>query len=171
MTVGTNSYGNAAQVAILTKRFTVNGSFTTTSTPTLTEVEGFLDTVSAWLNTALAKNGFVVPVTQADVKTVLAGMAVEAAGDLVCAANSSGRFFTEKALERGLDPLRVLRRELSDAIEEQASGFEALGASRTESKLGTIGFKDGDESGDEVSPLFERKAFGNKNREWDATGD
>lgn len=162
MAVGANSYGTAAAVAVLTKRFTVNGSFTTTSTPTLTEVESFIDTVSAWINTALARNGFAIPITQADVKAVLAGMAVEAAGDLVNAANSSGRFYTEKALERGLDPLRILRREISDAIDEQATGFEALGASRNISRLGTICFRDGDDAGNDVEPLFTRGAFGNK---------
>lgn len=164
MTVGANSYGNADDVAALTRRFTANGSFTTSTIPTLAQVEGFLDTMSAWLNVCLARNGFKVPVTQADAKEVLAGMAVEAAGDLVQAANSSGRFFTEKALERGLDPLRILRRELSEAIDQQSVGFEALGAERTEGKLGSIAYRDSDEDGDEVQPLFQRKGFGGSNQ-------
>jgi hypothetical protein len=104
LTTGTNSKGTAADVAALTKRFTVNGAFTTTSTPTLAEVESFIDTVSAWINTALAKAGFTVPITQADVKTVLAGMAVQAASDLVQAANSSVGFSLKRLWKGGLTP-------------------------------------------------------------------
>lgn len=163
MTVGANSYGSAEEVAALTRRFTANGSFTTSTIPTLAQVESFLDTMSAWLNVCLARNGFKIPVTQADVKKVLAGMAVEATGDLVNVANSAGRFFTEKALERGLDPLKTLRRELSSAIDDQASGLEALGAERIEGKLGSIAFRDSDEDGNEVQPLFQRKGFGGTN--------
>jgi len=164
MTVGTRSYGSAEEVAALTRRFTANGSYTTSTIPTLTQVESFIDTVSAWINNSLARNGFAVPVTQADVKLILAGMAVEAVGDLVQAANSAGRFFTEKALERGLEPYRTLRREISDSIDQQAAGFEALGAQRAEGKLGQIAFRDSDEDGNKVEPLFQRKGFGGSNR-------
>jgi hypothetical protein len=171
MTLGANSYGSVADVAALTKRFTLNGEFTTATTPTLAQVEKFLDTASAWINTYLAENGFTIPVTQADVKIVLDGLAVEAAADLVQVVNSAGRFFTEKAVERGLDPYRILQREVSGRLAEMATGFEKLGAARSESKLGTIACRDTDENGDEVTPIFQRNAFGNKFKDWNASND
>jgi hypothetical protein len=171
MAPGANSYGTAAEVAALTKRFTANGSFTTSTNPTLVEVEKHLDTASAWLNTALAKNGFKIPVTQADVKLVLAGWAVRAASDLVQYANSYGRFFTEKALERGIDPLRILARELAQEIEDAAAGFEALGAERLLGPLDQVDFRDGDDNGNDVPPLFQRNAFGNTVKDWNASRD
>ena len=169
MTIASNSYGTVAEVAALTKKFTANGAFTTTTNPTLAEVEKHLDTASAWINTALAKNGFVTPVTKADVKLVLAGYSVRVACDLVNYANSYGRFFTERALDHGIDPMRVLPGEISREIEDAAPGFEALGATRTSATLDQIGFRDGDDAGNEVTPLFQRSAFGNVVKDWNAS--
>lgn len=168
MAIGANSYGSVADVAALTRRFTNNGSFDTTTVPTLTQVERFIDVVSGSLNMALAGEGFTIPVSQADAKAALDGAVTEAVSDLVQAANSSGRFFTDKALERGVSPMRAVRREMSEWIEEQISGFAALGVSRVSGTTSGILSRDSDESGDAVAPLFERKAFGETSKEWDA---
>lgn len=169
MATAANSYGSVVDVAALNKRFTNNGSFDTTTTPTLAQVERFIDVVSATLNMALSGEGFEIPVSQADAKAALDGAVVEAVSDLVQAANSSGRFFTEKALERGVSPMRAVRREMAEWIEEQISGFSSLGVSRNSGVTSGILSRDSDESGDSVAPLFERKAFGESSKEWDAS--
>jgi hypothetical protein len=163
MTIDANSYGSVDGVAALTKRFTNNGSFDTTTTPTLTHVEGFIDAVSATLNMALAGEGFAIPVSQATAKAALDSVVVEAASDLVQAANSTGRFFTEKALERGVSPLRAVRRELAEWVESQINGFSALGVSRNTGTTSGILSRESDEDSNEVSPLFTRKGFGQTN--------
>lgn len=168
MSIGANSYGSVADVAAFTRRFTNNGSFDATTVPTLTQVERFIDTVSGTLNMALAGEGFTIPVTQADAKAALDAVVTEAVSDLVQAANSSGRFFTDKAIERGVSPMRAVRREMAEWITEQISGFAALGVSRGSGTTSGILSRDLDESGDDVAPLFERKAFGETGKEWDA---
>ena len=163
MTIGINSYSSVADVEALVRRFTNNGSFDTTTVPTLAQVERFIDVVSGTLNMALSGEGFAIPVTQADAKAALDAVVSEAVSDLVQAANSTGRFFTDKAIERGVSPMRSVRREMSEWIESQISGFAALGVSRSGCTTSGILSKDSDDDGNEVSPLFTRKGFGNTN--------
>lgn len=167
MAVGANSYGTVAAVAALVRRYTSNGSFTTTTNPALATVEGWIDTVSATLNVALAGAGFTIPVTQDDAKAALASIVVEAVADLCHAANSAGRFYTERALERGVSPMKVIRQEMMQWVEDQAAGLVALGAARTTPDAGTVAFRDTDESGDAIAPLFQREAYGNTVKDWD----
>jgi len=163
MSIGANSYGSVADVAALVRRFTNNGSFDTTTVPTLTQVERFIDIVSGSLNIALSGEGFTIPVSQADAKAALDGVVTEAVSDLVQAANSTGRFFTDKAIERGVSPMRAIRREMSEWVEEQIAGFAALGVSRSGGTSSGILSRDSDEDGNEVSPLFTRRGFGGVN--------
>lgn len=128
--VGANSYGAASQVAALSRRFTNSGSYDVTTNPTLAVVEGWIDSVSATLNASLAGAGFTIPVVQADAKAALAAIVVEAVSDLAHAANSAGRYFTDAALARGVTPMRAIRQEMKQWVEDNAAGLEALGAER-----------------------------------------
>lgn len=161
MTPGRNSYGDADQVAAFTRRYTNAGSYDTTTNPTLATVEGWIDSVSATLNVILSGSGFTIPITQEDAARDCAGIVTGAVADLCHAANSAGRFFTERALERGVSPLRVLRQEMADWVDAQADGLEMLGATRTQTSAGGIAFRDTDEAGDETFPIFQRSGFGN----------
>ena len=64
MTIRADSYSSIAGIVASTRHM-LDGqtSFNSTTVPTLTEVEGFVDEASAHLNTALAGAGFTVPVT------------------------------------------------------------------------------------------------------------
>ena len=168
MGLGANTYGSVAEVEALSRRFTNNGSFDTSTVPTLAQVEKFLDNISATMNLALKGAGFSIPVSEATAKDAIDAFVIEVAADLVHAANSSGRFFTEKALENGVSPLRAVRKEIVDWVEGQIAAFAALGMSRGASVADQIGSREADEAGDTVSPLFQRKAYGNTNKEWDA---
>jgi hypothetical protein len=162
MTVGTNSYGTAADVAAMTARYTSSGAFVDgTTRPTLTQVETWIDNASATLNVMLAKAGFSIPIIQTSAKAACAQIVVETVAELVHYANSAGRFYTERALERGVAPMRVLRQEMADWVESMAPGLEALGATRTQSFLEGILFKEFDGQGDSVEPIFQRNGFGN----------
>ena len=165
MTVGANSYGSTAEVQALIGRY---GTLSTTSRPTLAQVETWIDNASATLNVMLAKAGFSIPITQASAKAAVGQMVVEVAVDLCHAANSTGRFFTDRALERGVSPMKVLRAEMADWVEAMAPGLELLGASRTYSALSGIAYRDSDNSGDATAPIRQRKEFGNVFTEWDS---
>ncbi len=158
--IGANSYGTAAMVAGLSKRYTAAGFYSAATNPTLTQVESWIDQVSGTVNVLLSEQGFTIPLTQPDAKLAIEAIVVEAVTDLAHAANSAGRFFTDRALASGKAPMAVIRMEMAEWIQTHAEGFEAIGAGRNVSNSGGIGYRDGDENGNEVSPLFGRNAFG-----------
>ena len=160
MPIGANSYGTVAMVEALTKRYTSSGSYGAATNPTSSQVETWINQVSGSVNVLLAEKGFVIPVSQADAKLALETIVVEAVSDLCHAANSAGRFYTDRALERGQAPMKVIRQEMAEWIGEHAEGFEAIGAGRSVANTGGIGSRSGDDDGNEISPLFGRNAFG-----------
>ena len=167
MAIGANSYGSAAGVGVYVTLYTNNGVFDTTTNPTIATVESWLDEVSAIANTALASNGFSVPLTQADAVLSLQGIINQHVADLCHAMHSTGRFFTDRALSFGMSPMNVIRKELLDWVISNAAGLEALGATRGDSAQYAIGYLEQDQSGDEIFPIFQREAFGNKFENWD----
>jgi len=168
MTTGTNSYGSAADVAALTSLYTASGTYTASTIPTLAQVEGWIDQVSAIMNTALAAQGFVIPVSQSDAVLAIKSYVVEAVTDLAHAANSAGRYYTDAALQRGDSPMAGVRRAILSWVEMFAAGLGALGASRAgETSTGDIGFRDTNNKGDATYPIFQRDAFDDKFQDWD----
>ena len=169
MPVNPNSYGTVTEVAALTRRYTNAGAYDITTNPALSTVEGWIDRVSATLDVLLAESGFAIPVTQATAKSSLAGIVVEAVADLCHAANTAGRFFTERMLERGKSPMQIIRKEMADWVQDHATGLEAVGVPRGggAADSGRILFRDGDEGGQQVAPLFQRKGYGETSRDWD----
>lgn len=167
MAIGANSYGSVAEVAALTARYLSGGTYTTTTRPTLAQVEKFIDNASATLNVMLANVGFSIPITQTDAKAACNEIVIEVVADLCHAANSTGRFFTDRALERGMNPMKAIREDIAAWVEMQAPGLEALGATRSSSLLNGIAFRDTDESGAETFPIFQRSGFSNTFTDWD----
>lgn len=138
-------YGTAAGVASLAKMWTDNGSFVDpdiygdgATRPTLTEVETWLTQLSDTMDLILAGYGFVVPVTvPAAVSSI--GQVIEAfTSDLVHNANSSGRFWTERAVERGITPLLAIRRDMDAFVKDNAEGLEGLGVPRNPAIQGKV---------------------------------
>ena len=168
MAIGANSYGTVAEVEALTRRWAGDTGYSVSTRPNLEQVEKFIDNASATLNVMLAKAGFAIPITDADAKAACGQIVVEVAVDLCHAANSTGRFFTERALERGVSPMKALRQDMAEWVEANAAGLELLGATRTYSALSGIAYRDSDNSGDATAPIFQRDAFGNSFTEWDA---
>lgn len=171
MTTGANSYGTAADVAAFTSIYTDTTThlYTTATIPTLANVESWIDQVSAIMNSALAAQGFVIPVTQADSVLSIKSFIVEAVADLSHAANSAGRYYTDAALQRGDSPMTGVRRSILTWVEMFANGLAELGAARSgETSMGDIGFRDTDNRGNATSPIFQRDGFGNTFQDWDS---
>jgi hypothetical protein len=167
----TNTYGTAAGVANYARVYTANGSFTASTNPTSTAVGVWLDQVSAMVNASLAGYGFVIPITQADVKLTITATVEQLVAELCQAANSAGRFFTEKALASGVSPWKAVRDDVKSWVNANAAGFEQLGAARSsENEELTIGFRSSDDNNDATFPIFQRKAFGNRFEDWTNSG-
>ncbi len=150
----------------MTARYLIGGTYTTATRPTLAQVEKFIDNASSTLNVMLAKSGFSVPITQADAKAACGEIVVECVVDMCHAANSTGRFFTDRALERGMNPIKAIREDIGEWVEAQAPGLEALGATRSTSQLDGIAFRGTDDAGNEVFSIFQRDGFSNRFDDW-----
>jgi len=142
-------YGSATEVAALAQIWTREGSWVNASPgvdatiPSLSQVAAWLVTVSAMIDLALVGAGFTTPVV---VSTVLsaAGMFVSIlVADLCHAANSSGRFYTSKVLERG--GATIIWDEILKWVELYADGFESAGVPRSATpNLAYIGYRSSD---------------------------
>jgi hypothetical protein len=144
------------------------GTFDTTTRPTLAQVEAHIDQISGIVNSYLAQAGFAVPVTQADVKLALTMFVQEEVAAMAEGVNGQGRFgpTTKTPGKRGR--FAVITEDVKAFIEGQAYGFQLLGATQTTSIMSGVAFRDADESGNSIAPIFERKAYGNTFKEWDS---
>ena len=165
MSTGANSYGAATDVAALTPRFTATGSYSTGTKPTLAQVEGWIDQVSAVLNILLAEERFSIPVTQSDCVLALKNFVATEVADLCNYANSAGRFFQNQQFQTG--PWQAIQKEAAEFIGKHAAGFENLGATRTSTGVVGLAANLTDNSGNAITPMFSRKQFGTHNTDWD----
>lgn len=130
------AYGTAAGVASLDSLWTVGGAYTTGSKPTLAQVESWLTQVSNMLDTAMANEGFAVPVIVSGVTSEFALLVEGLVKDLVNANHSAGRFFTERSLENSKSWMAQIRQELVDYVIANATGFENRGVAKISGDVG-----------------------------------
>ena len=162
-------YGSLAGVAAFTKIFTDNGEFTDEdcldclqtqeTNPTKSEVVTWLDQLSGAMDTALAAEGFVVPVTHANSVKSITMIINQYAADLVKYVNNTGRFATDRARESGIEPLIMIEKNIRAWAHSNAAGLEASGAERMDVPGDQIGTKNN-------TAIFSRKAFGNVFENW-----
>jgi hypothetical protein len=134
-------YGTVSDVAALARVWTDNGSFVdptvyvTGTNPTLSQVDTWLEQVSAQVDLALANHQFIVPIdgTLTEVVNAISSVVIPLVADLCHAANSSGRFFTERAIERGTAPFKVVTNEINSWVETNQDGLAAMGLTQRES--------------------------------------
>lgn len=122
-------YGSVNGVVAFSRVHTRNGAFVDASSgieatnPSLSQVTEWLDQVSTMLDLALATEWFVVPITDASAKKALDAIVNSLVSDLVNAANSSGRFFTERVLEDGRNPMLLIRSDILSWVSANADGL------------------------------------------------
>ncbi len=168
MALGANSYGDIDEIAALVpRRGSIGSGFTTNTRPTLLQLESIVDQVNAVVNAILAQAGFSIPVTNADAVLMLDLFVNQEAAAIVEGINGSGRFGpTAKKASGGR--FAMITTDVKEFIMEQAVGLERLGATRTYDPIAGIGYRLTDNSGDSVSPIFQREGFGNAFDEWDS---
>jgi len=168
MAILTNSYGSLQNVASRTPRRAEGGTFTVATKPTDLQVENFLDEISALLNSMMARHGFVIPVTQADVKLVITGFVCDEVAAIVEGVNGSGRFGPQsKSKLASKSKFALVMDDVTAFLEINAFGFEAMGATRTTSIGSQLSYRNINEAGDAIEPIFQRTQFGNSFENWD----
>ena len=161
MPLSVNAYGSVAQVAAYVKHLcNASGTFDTTTKPTLTEVEQFIEQRSASLNACLAEAGYIVPVTTPSTATTLLGYyaAMGAAGDCELSQRSAG--YSEETNRRENKFLD----EFDKACDFIKSGaFAALGSPQSSASPAVAGLYVGGRTrtGQNLRPIFGRTTFGN----------
>jgi|WetSurMetagenome_2_1015567.scaffolds.fasta_scaffold945928_1 hypothetical protein len=166
----TDSYGTVAGVEAYVGVYTDDGFFNMTTVPTNLTVIHWIDQVSDMFNVALATAGFQTPITQVDAAAAI-GMAVEQlVADLAHFANSKGRFLSKGFQEKGGSVMGQVWKEIEDWVSSHSIGFINLGVPRVTGTLGIIGSKGIDAAGETITPIFQRKGFGNKFTDWTRNG-
>jgi len=168
MAIGANSYGTVIGVAAFVPNYSAGGNFNAATRPTLTQVESWIDSVSGILNSILAEAGFTIPVTDDDVKDALDFFINQEVASVCEGVNGSGRFGPTSKQVGKQGRFALMLEDVKAFVEGNQAGFERLGAERSYDATSSIAFRDSDESGEAVVPLFERKAFGDAAREWDS---
>lgn len=130
------SYGSEADVAALAGNWTSGGAFNTTTNPKLSQVTAWLADVSDLMDLALAQRHFEIPIdtgltNYSKIVNILSNVVVPLVADLCHAANSSGRFFTQRAVEFGISPMKVITQDINKWVNENADGLVALGMTVT----------------------------------------
>lgn len=133
--------------------------------PSLSTVVNWIDKVSAMLNAALANHGFKTPLTVAKSVRMAADVVEEIVAARALFVNNKGRFFVDKAKGEIPSIIGVIAKELDDWVLMYAAGLEEDGNPRPGSEL-KIGVRSHDENGNEMFPIFQRDAFGNRFENW-----
>ena len=127
------AYGSPEGVAAYARAWTDGGVFTDPdvygdgTNPTLIQVNTWLDAISVMVDLALGSEGFTIPVTQEDAVRAIDEIVNTLVADLVHAANSSGRFFTERLLETGKSQMAIIRSDINAWVVANTDGLVALG--------------------------------------------
>lgn len=168
MALGGNSYGTVDEVGALTPLYaTASGTtYDAATRPTLTQVEKFLDRVSAIVNVLLAEAGFAIPVSQADAKLALDEFVIAQAVELCHAANGAGPYAPGSEEMRYGSPFRTITKEAASFISDHADGLEALGATRARGITEGLACRTETGGGDDVIPLFSTRQMGNVLTDW-----
>lgn len=169
-----SDYGSLEGVAALVRRYvTTTGVFDNTTNPKLNAVNRWLDQASSALNICLQSEGFSTPVTLEAAKYALDGFVDSMVAAACEGVNGSGRFGPTAKTPGGMGRFHnTLSKEACEFVADMAAGLERMGVTRSNNFAEGIAFRDTDESGARVIPLFQRKGFGNKPENWDiAPGD
>jgi hypothetical protein len=158
MAVGSNSYGTAALVQELIRDLLDGGDFTTGTTPTLAQVEVWLDDVADEVNHQLRAYGYTVPIANS-------GTDVEAFGFVTkCAVAEGAAIVLNMFPGAALDPddPQPLRNRLSflhgqySRLLKQIEELR-LSATKTTQRLGRIySGAEKDDGGNTKASLFSR---------------
>jgi hypothetical protein len=155
-------YGSPSGVAAYCRFLTNSGVFTSSTNPTLANVETWLKQVSVMLDSAMNIQGFITPLKSTEAVEAASLIVEQIVADMSKGANSTGRFFSEKTLNSGVSMWQMIAEDLAAWVETMAPGLEQMGVERGDTNLNAIGYQD------EAFPIFQRDGFGNAFTDWKA---
>lgn len=125
------AYGTQQEVAAMASMWTRNGVWVNPAgadpgtNPNIVQVETWLDNISAQMNIALGSGWFVTPITvlTPNAHKAVSQYVVSLVADLCHFKNSSGRFFTERLVERGITPMAAILHDMKNWIDENKDGL------------------------------------------------
>jgi hypothetical protein len=171
MSTRADSYSTAGEVAAFTRYLLVGPnevrytSFSSTTQPTLTQVEKFIDRASASLNSALRLVGLTTPVTNSTAKLVCDDWVTDRVVELVELTNR-GAGFNDSEGNRAAG-FRNLHKAAAQFASENRLGFLRLGAGVSNRPADGLQFTGLDaqperadpDDGTLAQPLFTRRQF------------
>jgi hypothetical protein len=169
MTLRSDSYGSTAEVVAFSKHLLDGQSaFNSTTRPTGTEVDKFIDRASSYLNVALSSAGLTSPITNSTGKLICDDWVVQRASEYVELTQRGVGYNQEEGGRYSL--FSNLRKKASEFVEENRLGFSRLGVTITHQLsegLTFTGSQDQSERSDPLDPsleqpLFERHQFDNE---------
>lgn len=172
MALRADSYGSVAEVTAFTKHILDGQSaFNSTTRPTLTEVEKFIDRSSSYVNVALRTNGFAAPVTNSTAVLMLDDWVVDKAS-LLTELTQRGAGFSEADVSRTAS-FRAIADDAMEFISDNVLGLKRLGLTVSEKLSDGLAFTalddqdrraDPDDSTLE-QPMFTRGLFNSTNND------
>jgi hypothetical protein len=130
MAIRDDSYGSVDEVKAFT-RYLLGGqsTFNSTTQPTITEVEKFIDRASGHLNVALSKAGFSTPVSNTTAALSLDDWVVARATEYV-ELTQRGQGFSDAEGSRYI-AFRNMRKAAEDFVDTMQLGLKRLGVTVT----------------------------------------
>lgn len=166
MAIRGDSYGSTTEVKAFT-RYLLDGqsAFNSTTTPTATEVEKFIDRASGILNLALRKRGFAVPITNSTAKLSCDDWVVDKAVQYVELTQRGAGFSAEEGTRVG--GFAAMQKDAAEFAMGNELGFKRLGVTVSEASSQALTFtgltvqKDRTDPDDNTleQPVFRRRQF------------
>ena len=178
MTLRDDSYGTVVEVTAFT-RLLLDGAaaFNSTTVPTITQIEKFIDRASAYVNIALNTHGFTTPVTNSTAVLMLDDWVV-AEASMYTELTQRGAGFNDKEGSR-TSSFKSLGNSAMECVEVNALGLKRLGVTvghRLSDGLAFTALDDQDERSDPndstlEQPVFTRGLFGASSNDADSEDD
>ena len=169
-----DSYGSVAEVqAFTTYLLDSESAFNSTTQPTITQIEKFIDRASSYVNIALNTHGLTTPVTNTTAKLMLDDWVVGKA-TMFTELTQRGAGFNEEEGSR-TSSFKTISSEAMEFVEDNALGFKRLGVPVGHAMSDGLAFTaldDQDERADPddstlEQPVFTRGLFGSIDNEVD----
>lgn len=167
MAIRDDSYGSTGEVQAYTAHLLDGESaFNTTTRPTGTQVEKFLDRASSYVNLALRNYGFSTPVTNSTAKLMLDDWVVNKATEFVELTQRGAGFNDGEGARSSV--FSNMADEAMNFVKKNELGLKRIGVTVSERKsegLAFTGLDDQDERSDPddsslEQPFFRRGQFG-----------
>ena len=172
MTVRADSYGSVVEVTAFTRHL-LDGqtAFNSTTVPTKTEIEKFIDRTSSYMNIALRTNGFAAPVTNSTAVLMFDDWVVDKAS-MLTELTQRGAGFSETEASRTTS-FRTIADDAMEFVSDNVLGLKRLGLTVSEKLSDGLAFTalddqdqraDPDDSSLE-QPMFTRGLFNSVSNE------